>query len=101
RRVAALRLPIGQQATRAEFLSALRGARLEVRSGASRITGRLLSVERIDRRSDGGVTSIDTLSLVSDGGDIQTVALEPGVNVRIVEAAVGQEVDKYLSLVAS
>src|SRR4029434_4231472 len=32
---------------------------------------------------------------------IQTVTLEPGVNVRIVEAAVGQEVDKYLSLVAS
>jgi hypothetical protein len=101
RRLGALRLPIGQQATRAEFLSALRGARLEVRSGASRISGRLLSVERIDRRSDGGVTSIDTLSLVSDGGEIQTVALEPGVNVRIAEAALGQEVDKYLSLVAS
>jgi hypothetical protein len=101
RRLGALRLPIGQQATRAEFLAALRGARLEVRSGASRITGRLLSVERIDRRSDGGVTSVDTLSLVSDSGDIQTVALEPGVNVRIAEAALGQEVDKYLSLVAS
>ena len=42
-------MPLGQQTTRAEFLSALRGARLDVRSGTTRIVGRLLSVERVER----------------------------------------------------
>jgi hypothetical protein len=101
RRLGALRLPVGQDATRAQFLSALRGAKLDVRTGATRVTGRLLSVERVDRRSDGIVTQVDALSLVSDAGEIQTIALDPGVSVTITEADLKQEVGKYLSLVAS
>jgi len=49
RRMGALRLPVGQETSRAAFLGALRGARLEIRDGATRVTGRLLSVERIQR----------------------------------------------------
>lgn len=102
RRLGALRLPVGEQTSRAQFLSALRGAKLDVRSGANHYSGRLLSVERTsERRSDGAVTEVDTLSLVTDAGDIQTVALDPGVNVRIVEADLNQEVGRYLTLLAS
>ena len=101
RRLGALRLPVGPQTTRAEFLSALRGARLEVRQGTTRFIGRLLSVERLERRTDAGTVSIDTVSLVSDAGEVQTVALDPGVSVRIVEADLGEEVSKYLGLIAS
>src|SRR6476659_8597628 len=35
RRLASLRLPIGEQATRAQLLTALRGAKVEVRTGAT------------------------------------------------------------------
>jgi hypothetical protein len=45
-RLKTLRLPFGEQVTRADFLAAMRGARVEVRSGSSTSTGRLLSVER-------------------------------------------------------
>src|SRR6202795_4775286 len=50
RRLATLRLALGEKPTQAEFLGALRGARLEVRSGASpAVTGKLLSIERKTR----------------------------------------------------
>src|SRR4029453_10690778 len=81
RRLSALRLPVGQETTRAQFLSALRGAKLEVRTAGPRVAGRLLSVERVDRKSDAGVTAVDTLSIVTDTGDVQTIALDPGVSV--------------------
>ncbi len=101
RRLGALRLPVGQQTTRAGFLGALRGARLEIRDGATRVVGRLLSVERVERRNGTVTSSVDALSLVTEGGEIQTIALDPGVSVRIAEAELNQEVAKYLSLVAS
>lgn len=101
RRLSSLRLPLGEFTTRAQFLSALRGARLEVRTATTRVVGRLLSVERIDRRADGTVTSVDALALVSDAGDMTTIALDPGVTVHIAEGDLNQEVGRYLSAVAS
>src|SRR5262249_57755482 len=41
----ALRLPLGESTTLTGFLNALRGARVDVRSGAVLTSGRLLSVE--------------------------------------------------------
>ena len=47
RRLATLRLALGEKPTTAEFLGALRGARLEVRNGnGPALSGKLLSVER-------------------------------------------------------
>ncbi len=101
RRLSALRLPLGEQTTRAQFLAALRGARLEVRTASALVVGRLLSVERIERRADGIVTTVDALALVSDTGDMQTIALDPGVSVRIAESDLNVEVGRYLTAVAS
>jgi hypothetical protein len=80
---------------------ALRGASIEVRAGTVRRIGRLLSVERQERRSDGVSSAVDMLNLVSDAGDIHTIALEEGVTVRIVEADLNAEVGKYLTIVGS
>jgi len=41
------------------------------------------------------------LSLVSDAGDIQTVALDAGITVRIVDADLNAEVAKYLAVIGS
>src|SRR5579872_3163400 len=50
RRLATLRLALGERPSVSEFLNSLRGARLEVRSGtAPALSGRLLSVERKTR----------------------------------------------------
>jgi hypothetical protein len=101
RRLSGLRLPLGPSATRSQLLMALKGARIAVRGGVATLTGRLLSVERQDRRSDGVSTPVDMLSLVSDAGDIQTVALDAGITVRIVDADLNEEVAKYLAVIGS
>ena len=44
-RLGSLRLPVGENPTTAQFLDALRGARVEVRNGAQAASGRLLSIE--------------------------------------------------------
>ncbi len=50
RRLATLRLALGERPTVAEFLGALRGARVEIRSGAgAAVAGKLLSVEKKTR----------------------------------------------------
>src|SRR5690349_2819448 len=46
-RLNTLQLPIGEKTTTAECLDALRGARVEVRSGSRSAVGRLLSVETV------------------------------------------------------
>src|SRR6267378_4058251 len=68
-RLKSLRLPFGEQVTQAEYLSAVRGARVEVRSGATTATGRLLSVEKIRKqRSQDDFEDIITFSIVTDAG---------------------------------
>ncbi|MGB8968981.1 MAG: hypothetical protein WCC16_09280, partial [Candidatus Sulfotelmatobacter sp.] len=45
RRLGSLHLAVGENPTTAQFLDALRGARLEVRSGSESASGRLLSID--------------------------------------------------------
>jgi len=101
RRLASLRLALGEKPTVAEFLGALRGARLEVKSGGASITGRLLSVERKTRTGTNWAVETDVISLVTDGGEVHTVELSPAATVRIAEHDLQIEMGKYLGLVAS
>ena len=101
RRLSGLRLPLGPSATRSELLVALRGARVSIRGTATPLTGRLLSVERQDRRVGDVSTAVDILSVVTDAGDLHTVALDTAVTVRILDADLNAEVAKYLAVIGS
>lgn len=96
-----LRLSVGEKTTLTEFLGALRGARVEVRSGPSSIVGRLLSVERKTRMGSGATLEVDYVSVVTDGGEVRTTELGPGFAVRLLDRGLGGKVDRYLDLVAS
>jgi hypothetical protein len=101
-RLKALRLPFGEAVTRSDFLSALRGARVEVHSKSETSTGRLLSVEQQDRTNDSGVTThLTEFSIVTDAGEMRNFELEPGVSVRLAERDLNDEVERYLNLVSS
>jgi hypothetical protein len=101
-RLKALRLPFGEAVTRADFLSALRGARVEVRSKGETATGRLLSVEQEDRTNDSGVTNhVTEFSVITDSGDMRNFDLNSGVSVRLAERDLNDEVGRYLNLVGS
>lgn len=101
RRLGALRLPLEQNATPAQFWNALRGARLEVRSGTTIITGRLLALETRTRTKNETEIPTDELSLISDAGDFRLVELTPGVSVRVLERELATEVGRYLDLIGS
>src|SRR5713226_4166400 len=104
RRLATLRLALGERPTMAEFLGALRGARLEVRSGnGPQLTGKLLSVERKTRTGAGPGWTVETdeISLITDSGEVRTVDLNASTSVRIAEKDLQVEVGRYLGLIAS
>jgi len=102
RRLATLRLALGEKPSVSEFLSALRGARLEVRGGTCpALTGKLLSVECKTRNAANWTVETDEISLITDGGEVRTVDLNPATSVRIIDHDLQVEVGKYLGLVAS
>jgi len=102
-RLGNLRLQLGENASRADFLNALRGSRVEVRGPAASVLGRLLSVEqdqRTDPRTD--LTSNFTrITLVTDSGDVRSFDLSSAVTVHIADSDLNKEVGRYLNLVAS
>ncbi len=101
-RLKSLRLPFGEQVTQAEYLIALRGARIEVRSGSVTATGRLLSVEKIRKqRVRDDFEDVTTFSLVTDAGEMRNFDLGAGTSVRIAERELTDEVGRYLSLIGS
>jgi len=104
RRLATLRLSLGERPTTAEFLGALRGARLEVRGGSGPLlTGKLLSVERKTRTGAGPGWTVETdeISLITDSGEVRSVDLNASTSVRIAEKDLQVEVGRYLGLIAS
>jgi hypothetical protein len=102
RRLGSLHLPVGENPTTAQFLDALRGARLEVRDGSESASGRLLSIDERDIaiKGDQKIT-VDQISIVSDSGEVRVFDLTPSTSVRVAEKDVNDEVGKYLGLVAS
>ena len=106
-RLSMLQLPIGQKTTTAEFLDALRGARVEVHSGSEGAVGRLLSVETVtspekdeDEKPSQSRTHTE-LSVITDSGDLRTFRLTPATSVHLLEHDLNEEVSRYLSLIAS
>jgi len=100
-RLGMLRLPLDEKTDVSKFYAALRGAHLEVRSGAGTVTGRLLSIEQKTRQNGGTTFDVDLATLVSDSGEVHTVEITPAVSVRLTEGDVTREVGQYLSLLAS
>src|SRR6185437_5861667 len=85
-RLKALRLLFGEQVSRVDFLTALRGARVEVRSNGETAIGRLLSVDQEDRATDSGTTyKVTSFSVLTDLGEMKNFELGSTVSVRLVD----------------
>ncbi len=101
-RLRSLRLPFGEQVTQSEYLLALRGARVEVRSGSATAAGRLLSVEKLRKqRTKEDFEDVTVFSIVTDAGEMKNFELGSGTSVRIAERELTDEVSRYLSLIGS
>ncbi len=96
-----MRLSLSDTASLTDFLRALRGAHLEVRSGSTVITGRLLSIERKTRTGGGTTLEVDYVSLITDGGDVRTTELASGYSVRLLDPGLPGKVDQFLDLLSA
>ena len=96
-----LRLPIGERSSLTEFLSSLRGARLEIKSGTTTLTGRLLSIEHKTRIAGNVSLDVDYVSLMGERGEVKTGDLSPGFSVRLLDAALPDRLDRYLDIVSA
>ena len=100
-RLGALRLPLDASTTQARMLGSLRGARVEITSGPGAAQGRLLSVEqRAVQRGDDSIL-VDTISILTDAGELRSFELSSTVRVRILERDLRQEIGRYLDVVGT
>jgi hypothetical protein len=101
-RLSTLRLALDGNTDRVSFLNALRGARVEVRNGATAAAGHLLSVEEVTRQDkEGNELKTTQLSLVSDGGELHSFELNTATSVKILDSDMTREVGRYMALLAS
>jgi hypothetical protein len=101
RQLGDLRLGTSDKTSLTDFLAALRGARLEVHSGTSSITGRLLSVERKTRIAGGTTLEVDYLSLITEAGEVRTTELSPSFSVRLLDRGLAGKVERFLDIAAA
>ncbi|HEY1464850.1 MAG TPA: hypothetical protein VGF44_15650 [Terriglobales bacterium] len=94
-RLKSLRLPFGQQISSAEFLSAIRGSRIEVRNGSHVANGRLLSVEQVQKQLKDESINVTQFSVLTDTGDLQTFELGTGTSVRLTDADLNAELGRF------
>lgn len=100
-----LPLALDDNPTAADFYAAIRGARVEVRSGGVAIVGRMLSVESREASAKGadstGGNNVQRyyITVVSDAGDTRTVELTPATSVRLLDASLHNDVTRYLQLI--
>jgi len=101
RQLGDLRLPIGEKTSLTEFLEAIRGAQVEIKSGSASVAGRLLSVERKTRISGGTTLEVDYVSLLTESGEVRTTELSPSYSVRLLERGLPGKVGHYLDLASA
>jgi hypothetical protein len=101
RRLGALRLPVDEQTTMVQLLTSLRGARVEVSSGATAVAGRLLSVEHRSETRGTQVVNVQVFSIMTDSGEMRTFELSPSVRVRLAERDLRLELGRYLDVLGS
>ncbi len=113
----ALPLPLGEDPTSVDFYNAIRGARVEVRSPAGSLSGRVLSFEvrtvatpgqgggAGSGSSQGAVSAPASekhfLTVASELGVVRTFELTPATEVRLLDGPLRTDVSRYLELLAS
>lgn len=96
-----LPLALGEAPTSIDFYNAIRGARVEVRSPAGTLAGRLLSFEV--RTTPGPTDNAPStekhfVTIASESGDIRTFELTPATTVRLLDTPLRTDLTRYLHL---
>lgn len=101
RKLGALSLPVDEQTTLVQFLSAMRGSRVEVTGPASVASGRLLAVDQRTTIEQDRPVETRELVLVTDAGDVRSFEITPRLSIRLLDGEVRGDVRRYLDIVSS
>lgn len=83
------------------LLGQLRGARVEVRAGASPTIGVVAGIEKRTRTQGPEKTEMQELVLVSDGGELRSIPLDQIRGIKLLDAKLREDLDQYLSILQS
>ncbi len=101
RKLGALSLPVDEETSLVRFLSAMRGARVEVTGPASVVTGRVLAVDQRTTLEQDRPVETRELVIVTDTGDVRMFDVTPRLSIRLLEGDLRGDVRRYLDIVAS
>jgi len=96
-----IRLEGNDRAGMTSLLGQLKGARVEVRSGAAALTGSIVGIEKRSRTQGTEQIEFNELVLITEGGELRSVPLDQIRGIRILEAKVREDLDRYLSILRS
>jgi hypothetical protein len=101
-----LPLTLGADPSAADFYTAIRGARVEVTGTGVAITGRILNVElrqtAVTKDDDEATKTVSKHfpTVISDSGEVRTVELNAKTGVRLLDASLHGDVNRYLQILA-
>jgi hypothetical protein len=97
-----LQIPLGEDVTSAAFLIALRGTRVEVSGPGRTLSGKVFSVEAVDKGgADDKPVQATQFTIVTDGGEMRLFELGQGITVRCADPEMEKELQRYLALMGS
>ena len=98
----ALPLALDQAPSALDFYNAIRGARIEVRSGGVTVTGRLMNIEEVNSPAGNNQPASERrqVTVVGESGDVRTVELTPATELHLLDTELHQDVMRYLELLA-
>ncbi|MBL8169827.1 MAG: carboxypeptidase regulatory-like domain-containing protein [Acidobacteria bacterium] len=86
------------------LLGQLKGARVEIRSGAAAVqplTGAIVGIEKRARLQGAEKTELQELVLISDGGELRSIALDQIRGIKLLDAKIREDLDQYLGILQS
>ncbi len=99
-----LRLDSSDKVGLTSLLGQMKGARVEVRSnvgGALSLTGSVVGIEKRTNIQATARTETSELILINDSGELRSVPLDQIRGIKILDAKVRDDLDRYLSILRS
>ncbi|MBL8188799.1 MAG: hypothetical protein JNK38_12375, partial [Acidobacteria bacterium] len=83
------------------LLGQLKGARVEVRTAAAPMIGTVVGIEKRVRYQAMERSDLQELVLVSEGGELRSIALDQIRGIKLLDQKVREDLDQYLSILQS
>lgn len=96
-----IRLDASNAAGLTSLLGQLKGARVEVRTGATPSIGTVVGIEKRVRYQAMERAEMQELVMVSEGGELRSIALDQVRGIKLLDIKVREDLEQYLSVLQS